>query len=100
MGWLSRSHQRKLPQSLLMFVAFAAKHFHQLTKKHNLLLGHDSPIRLVYILALEDIKDKLHRETDYPKQYVGAVTRFCDIMDKADVERNVTFVGEKAQAQG
>lgn len=29
-GWLSHGHRRKLPQSLKMFVEFAAKHFHWL----------------------------------------------------------------------
>ncbi len=98
MGWLSGGHQRKLPQSLLMFAMFAAKHFHYL--KTNIIFYQDMIHPSDYTLTLDVIgRDTLGDRL--PKAVCGSCRTFwwCYGRGKADVERIGTFVRKKTSTR-
>ncbi len=71
------------PSKFVDVCCVCSETFSSVKNKPYLLLGHDLSVRPDYALALKTLQEELHRETGYPKSYVGAVTCFCDVTDVA-----------------
>ncbi len=89
---------KKTPIKFVDVCRICGETFPLVQNKQNLLLGHDSSVRLDYTLALEDITGQVTPGDGLPKAVCGSCPTLsrCYGRSKADVERIVAFVSEKA----
>ncbi len=71
-SWLSK----KTPSKFVDACRVCDETFSLVKIKHDLLLGQNSSVQLDYLLALETLQDKIHREVDDPKWCIKSMLSF------------------------